>query len=137
MDGTDGDALAKAEIDARLRVYEDFAQKRREHSELADTKLVETPPLLGIPQTRFIEGEYKLTADDAIRGTRFDDVVTSVEFSILGMLGKTAGKPVGDLLGGVTRREVPICAACGNRGNTAEAEVTMLLRLVEQSAALG
>ena len=27
----------------------------------------ETPPLLGIRQTRFIEGEYTLTADDAIQ----------------------------------------------------------------------
>jgi hypothetical protein len=36
---------------------------------------VETPPLLGIRQTRFIEGEYKLTADDAINGHRFEDVV--------------------------------------------------------------
>ena len=31
-------------------------------------RVVETPPLLGIRQTRFIEGEYKLTADDAITG---------------------------------------------------------------------
>ena len=38
-------------------------------------RVVETPPLLGIRQTRFIEGEYKLTADDAITGRRFDDVV--------------------------------------------------------------
>ena len=40
---------------------------RRKHPELADARVVETPPLLGIRQTRFIEGEYKLTADDAIR----------------------------------------------------------------------
>jgi hypothetical protein len=87
MDGTDGDALAKAEIDARLRVYEDFAQKQREHPELADARLVETPPLLGIRQTRFIEGEYKLTADDAIKGTRFDDVVAMSSCPIIHFYG--------------------------------------------------
>ena len=87
MDGTDGDALAKAEIEARLRVYEDFAQKQREHPELADAKLVETPPLLGIRQTRFIEGEYKLTADDAIKGTRFDDVVAMSSCPIIHFYG--------------------------------------------------
>lgn len=87
MDGTDGDALAKAEIDARLRVYEDFAQKQREHPELADARLVETPPLLGIRQTRFIEGEYKLTADDAIKGTRFDDVVAMCSCPIIHFYG--------------------------------------------------
>ena len=87
MDGTDGNALAKAEIDARLRVYEDFAQKQREHPELADARLVETPPLLGIRQTRFIEGEYKLTADDAIKGTRFDDVVAMSSCPIIHFYG--------------------------------------------------
>jgi hypothetical protein len=62
-------------VETRLRVYEDFAQKQKEHPELADAKVVETPPLLGIRQTRFIEGGYKLTADDAISGRRFDDVI--------------------------------------------------------------
>jgi len=75
MDATDAEALSRAEIDARLRLYEDFAKKQAEHPELADARLVETPPLLGIRQTRFVEGEYKLTADDALTGRRFDDVV--------------------------------------------------------------
>jgi hypothetical protein len=56
-------------------VYEDFAAKQAKHPELADARVVETPPLLGVRQTRFIEGEYKLTAKDALEGTRFDDVV--------------------------------------------------------------
>ena len=75
IDGTNADELSKAEVDARLRVYEDFASKQATHPELADAHLVETPPLIGIRQTRFIEGEYKLTAEDAITGRRFDDVV--------------------------------------------------------------
>jgi hypothetical protein len=73
--GTDADALSRAEIEARLKVYEDFAGKQAKNPELADARVVETPPLLGIRQTRFIEGEYKLTADDAIQGRRFDDVI--------------------------------------------------------------
>jgi hypothetical protein len=75
MNGADGEELSRGEVEARLRVYEDFARKQQEHPELADARVVETPPLLGIRQTRFIEGEYKLTADDAIGGRRFDDVV--------------------------------------------------------------
>jgi hypothetical protein len=75
IDGADGDALARAEADARLRVYQDFAEKQARNPELADAKVVETPPLLGVRQTRFIEGDYKLTAEDAIQGRRFDDVV--------------------------------------------------------------
>ncbi|MFB3882237.1 MAG: FAD-dependent oxidoreductase [Armatimonadota bacterium] len=75
IDGTDAEELSRAEVEARLRVYEDFARKQKEHPELAEAKVVETPPLLGIRQTRFVEGEYKLTAGDAISGRRFDDVV--------------------------------------------------------------
>ncbi len=75
IDGVDADQLSQAEIDARLRVYDDFSAKQAQHPELIDARVVETPPLLGIRQTRFIEGDYKLTAEDAIEGRRFDDVV--------------------------------------------------------------
>jgi len=75
INGTDGQELSRAEIEARLRLYEDFREKQARNPELADARVVETPPLLGIRQTRFVDGEYKLTADDAILGRRFDDVV--------------------------------------------------------------
>lgn len=74
-DGTDADALSRSEVEARLQVYNDLARKQTQHPELATARVIETPPLLGIRQTRFIEGEYKLTADDAIEGHRFGDVV--------------------------------------------------------------
>ena len=75
LNGVDADELSCAEVDARLRVYEDLAEKQARNPELADAWVLETPPLLGIRQTRFIQGEYTLTADDAILGRRFDDVV--------------------------------------------------------------
>jgi hypothetical protein len=75
INGVDAEQLSGAEVAARLRVYEDFAAKQAEHSELADAVVVETPPLLGIRQTRFVEGEYKLTEADALEGHRFDDVI--------------------------------------------------------------
>ena len=75
LNGANGDELSRAEVDARLRVYEDFARKQKANPELADARVIETPPLLGVRQTRFIEGEYQLTAEDAITGRRFDDVV--------------------------------------------------------------
>jgi hypothetical protein len=75
LDGTDGDELSAAEVEARLRVYEDLAEKQAQHPELAGARVVETGPALGVRQTRFIEGEYRLTAEDAIQGRRFHDVV--------------------------------------------------------------
>jgi hypothetical protein len=75
LNGADGDELSRGEVAARLQVYEDLAEKQARHPELAGARVIETPPLLGVRQTRFIEGEYRLTADDAIKGRRFDDVV--------------------------------------------------------------
>jgi hypothetical protein len=87
INGVDAAELSRAEIATRLRVYEDFAAKQAKHPELIDARVVETPPLLGIRQTRFIEGEYKLTAEDAIGGARFDDVVAVSPCAIIGYYG--------------------------------------------------
>jgi len=87
VDGTDGDELSRAEVKARLAIYEDFAAKQAQHPELRDAKVVETPPAIGVRQTRFVEGEYKLTADDAITGQRFDDVVAISSCPIISYYG--------------------------------------------------
>ena len=87
INGADGDELSRGETDTRLRVLADFAAKQDEHPELADARVVETPPLLGVRQTRFIEGEYKLTAEDAIEGRRFDDVVAISPCAIIHYYG--------------------------------------------------
>ncbi len=87
IDGTDADQLSRAEIDTRLRVYEDFAAKQAKDPELADAHVVETPPLLGVRQTRFVEGEYKLTADDALTGRRFDDVIAISSCAVISFYG--------------------------------------------------
>jgi len=87
IDGTDAEQLSLAEVDARLRVYVDFAAKQQKHPELTDAHVLETPPLLGIRQTRFVEGEYKLTAEDAIEGHRFDDVVAISSCAIIHYYG--------------------------------------------------
>ncbi|HEY3414904.1 MAG TPA: FAD-dependent oxidoreductase [Armatimonadota bacterium] len=87
LNGVNADALSRAEVDARLRVYDDFAAKQAKHPELAGARVVETPPLLGIRQTRFIEGEYRLTADDAIAGRRFPDSIAVSSCPIIAYYG--------------------------------------------------
>ena len=87
INGADADELSRAEIEMRLKVFEDFAEKQSHTPELVDARVIETPPLLGVRQTRFIEGEYKLTADDAITGRRFDDVVSVCSCPIIHFYG--------------------------------------------------
>jgi L-alanine-DL-glutamate epimerase-like enolase superfamily enzyme len=58
-----------------------------------------------------------------------------VEFAILDMLGRIAGKPMGALLGDILRKEVAIYVASGRRDTTPEQEVEYLQKLIAQSGA--
>ncbi len=59
--------------------------------------------------------------------------VAWVEFSLLDMLGKISGKPLGELFGGVVRNKVPVYIASGRRETTPEEEVTLLAQAVEET----
>jgi L-alanine-DL-glutamate epimerase-like enolase superfamily enzyme len=61
--------------------------------------------------------------------------VAAAEIAILDLLGKVSGRSVGDLLGGVRRREIAVYRASGNRGNTPEEEVEYLKTIVAESGA--
>jgi L-alanine-DL-glutamate epimerase-like enolase superfamily enzyme len=61
--------------------------------------------------------------------------VAAAEFAILDLLGKISGQSVGDLLGGVKRRDIAVYRASGNRGNTPEAEIEYLKQIVAESGA--
>jgi hypothetical protein len=75
QDGTDADQVTRSEISARLAVMEHFLSLQSKHKGMENAFVAETPALLGIRQTRFVRGLYSLKADDAINGTRFEDVV--------------------------------------------------------------
>jgi L-alanine-DL-glutamate epimerase-like enolase superfamily enzyme len=57
------------------------------------------------------------------------------EFALLDLLGKMAGKSIGELMGGTKQREIAVYTASGTRGNTPEAEIEDLKKLVAQSGA--
>jgi L-alanine-DL-glutamate epimerase-like enolase superfamily enzyme len=61
--------------------------------------------------------------------------VAAAEFAILDLLGKLSGRSLGDLLGGVKRRDIAVYRASGNRGNTPEQEVAYLRQIVAESGA--
>ena len=61
--------------------------------------------------------------------------VAAAEFAVLDLLGKLAGRSIGDLLGGVKRCEVAVYSASGTRGNTPEQEIADLKRLVAKTGA--
>jgi L-alanine-DL-glutamate epimerase-like enolase superfamily enzyme len=59
----------------------------------------------------------------------------AAEFAVLDLLGKLSGEFIGDLLGGVKRREITVYRASGVRGNTPEEEVAYLKKIVAESGA--
>ncbi len=61
--------------------------------------------------------------------------VAWVEFSLLDLLGKIADKPLGEIMGGVIRREIPIYVASGNRHTTPAEEIEVLKKHIERTGA--
>jgi L-alanine-DL-glutamate epimerase-like enolase superfamily enzyme len=78
---------------------------------------------------------YRHADNYKYQGLAFWVCVAAAEFAILDLLGKLTEKSVGDILGGVKRREIAVYRASGTRGNTPEEEVADLKRIVAESGA--
>jgi L-alanine-DL-glutamate epimerase-like enolase superfamily enzyme len=61
--------------------------------------------------------------------------VAAAEMAVLELLGRFAGKSIGELFGGVVRRDVAVYRASSRRGNTPEEEIEYLQSLVEETDA--
>lgn len=73
-----------------------------------------------------IDGVYR--ANYKLAGIPFWAPAAYVEQCILDLLGKMSGKPVGALLGGVIRTEIPVYLSGSDRVLTAEEEVDIYVR---------
>ncbi len=73
-DGLDVETLTRAEVDARLKLWDDV-QKLRKKPGWSSLYLSKTATCIGVRETRRILGEYVVTERDAIGGKRFPDVI--------------------------------------------------------------
>lgn len=80
-------------------------------------------------------GVYRYQSNYKLQGLAFWCPIAWVEFALLDMMGRVSGKSIGELFGGVIRREVPFYVASGRRDTTPEQEVEYLKRLVEETGA--
>ncbi len=69
------------------------------------------------------------------QGLPFWVCVASLEVAALDLLGKVANKPIGELFGGIVRKEIAVYRASGNRGNSPEAEIDYLKKIVAETGA--
>jgi L-alanine-DL-glutamate epimerase-like enolase superfamily enzyme len=61
--------------------------------------------------------------------------VAGVELALWDLLGRTAKKPVHELMGGAVRKEIPVYLSGSGRDNTAEEEVDIYVQGVEETGA--
>jgi L-alanine-DL-glutamate epimerase-like enolase superfamily enzyme len=78
---------------------------------------------------------YRNQSNYKSQGLVFWVAVATVEMALLDLLGQVSGKPIGELLGSVRRRDIGVYRASGNRGNTPDAEIDYLKRIVTETGA--
>jgi L-alanine-DL-glutamate epimerase-like enolase superfamily enzyme len=82
-----------------------------------------------------LEGVYVQDSNYKWQGLPFWASVASVELAVLDLLGQVSGRPLGDLFGGVRRRDIAVYRASSHRGNAPEEELAYLQRVVEDTGA--
>ncbi len=80
-------------------------------------------------------GVYRYRSNYKLQGLAFWSCLAWVEFAILDMIGRVTGRSIGQLMGGVIRRNVDFYVASGRRGSTPEEEVEYLAKLIEETGA--
>ncbi len=75
------------------------------------------------------------TANYKMAGQALNCPIAYVEQSLFDLLGKTAGKPAGELMGRVRRTEIPVYLSGSGRRLSAEEEVEVYVRGVERTGA--
>jgi L-alanine-DL-glutamate epimerase-like enolase superfamily enzyme len=84
---------------------------------------------------KLLDGVYLDGSNYKWQGLPFWVSVAVTEIAILDMLGKAIGKPLGELFGPVIRKQIPVYRASGNRGNSPEAEIDYLRKIVSETGA--
>jgi hypothetical protein len=87
-DCINADELTKSEIETRLAVFDHFKKSQQRSAPLLDGAYIsQTPPLLGIRQTRFIKGVYQINTEDVLGGKKFDDSIAMSAQPIISFYG--------------------------------------------------
>lgn len=84
---------------------------------------------------RVFHEAYLANSNYKWQGLPFWVCMAAAEIAVLDLLGKAAGKPIGELFGSVRRRKIAVYRASGNRGNTPAAEIQYLQRITEETGA--
>ena len=73
-------ALTEATMEGRQQLIDAFELLTKYDEEFKDLELITSSSVLGVRESRRIIGEYRMSTDDILSGTRFDDAVAIVTF---------------------------------------------------------
>jgi hypothetical protein len=73
-DCLDVENLTKAEVECRLKLWDDIKQMQKKPG-FENVYLEQTATTVGVRETRRIEGEYVVTEQDAIKGVHYEDII--------------------------------------------------------------
>jgi L-alanine-DL-glutamate epimerase-like enolase superfamily enzyme len=82
-----------------------------------------------------LEKIYLYDSNYKMQGQAFWIPLASLEFAVLDLLGNIANRPVGELFGGIKRRDIPVYQANNHRGKSAEESADLIKRSVEETGA--
>ncbi len=100
VDGTNADSLTQAEIDGRKKVHILVDALKKYIPGFEEAFLIQTPPQIGVRETRRILGDYILTQNDTRQGKKFEDTIALGAFPF-------DVHPVGELNDTWHEQEVP------------------------------
>ncbi len=82
VDPLDPDDLTRAEVEARAQVMQLVDFFRNDVPGFANARIAATATQIGVRESRRIEGEYTLTAEDVLSARAFDDAVARSAYPI-------------------------------------------------------
>ena len=82
VDAANAKSLTDAHSEARHQVLKAYDVLKNKTPGFENAKISAVAPVLGIRESRHIEGEYKITVKDVAEGTKFDDRITVYGFGM-------------------------------------------------------
>lgn len=82
VDAADSRQMSAAHREARLQVIDSYNELHDNTPGFQHAQIASVASVLGIRESRHIEGKYKITVDDVHTGTKFDDRIAAYAFGM-------------------------------------------------------
>lgn len=82
VDATSSESMTLSHMQARYQVLEAYRVLKEQTPGFENARITQVASVLGIRESRHIEGEYKITTEDLARGVKYDDRIAAYAFGM-------------------------------------------------------